>query len=621
MKRKNLSPIKNQRQESALFRQRFGIMTVIFLTLGLLLIARLVYLEIIRFSQYQTLSKRNQINILSIPPTRGLIYDRNKRLLAKNIPVYSLEVIPEKIADVENLLKNINHIIALSPEDIAQFKRSLKQHRVFEPVPLKVKLTEDDVARFAVNQHFFKGVEIKARLIREYPYGALTAHILGYVGRINANELNSIDAKNYSGTNFIGKVGIEKFYETRLHGHVGYQKVETDASGRIVRHLEQTPSQPGDHLVLSIDIELQRAATAALEGHQGAVVAIEPKTGELLALVSVPSYDPNLFVQGISQVDYDQLAHSQQQPLYNRAIRGQYPLASTIKPFLALAALEDNIVSLDYRIYDPGWYKLPNVQHLYRDWKRGGHGWITLEKALIVSCDTYFYHLANLMGIGRIDDILSKFGFGQLTHLDMGEELPGLLPSPHWKFTTKQTHWYSGDTLISGIGQGFMLTTPLQLASATAKLANRGRHFRPHLVTHTFNKQTSTVVSPYEEYPVILKNKKIWKIIIDAMGRVITDRAGTGFRFGRNPSYTVAAKTGTAQVYSIKQQQFETQDDLPEHLRDHSLFIGFAPKEDPKIAIAVIVENNNFASNVARKVIDNYLEREFDDQHRNQAQP
>ncbi len=603
------STIKNKYQEQKLFKARFFALSIILITLMIILIGRLFYLDIAKFSQYQTLSKKNQLNIISLPPTRGLIYDRNGKLLAKNIPVFSLEIMPEKAGNLKQLIDKLTNLVDLNDSDISSFYRSLKQHRAFEWIPLKVKLNEQEVANISVNQHFFPGIEVKARLIRSYPYGKTTAHILGFVGRINARENNIIDLKNYSGTNFIGKVGIEKKYEKLLHGQVGHQQVETDASSRVIRTLKKMPSRSGSNLILSIDVELQKAAEKSLEGYQGSVVAIEPNSGEILALVSVPSYDPNPFVQGISQKDYSLLSTSKHQPLYNRAIRGQYPLASTIKPFLALKALDDNIVTLDYQVYDPGWFKLPNTKHLFRDWKRGGHGWVGLKQALIVSCDTYFYQLSELMGINRIDEILNQFGFGHLTQIDMGEELPGLIPSPHWKKTYKNTPWYTGDTLISGIGQGFMLTTPLQLANATAKLANHGKSYRPHLVKSYLRNKQQTNVKLIEDFPLKLKDPSSWNTVINAMKSVVTNRHGTGFRFGRNPPYTVAIKTGTAQLYSLKQHKFETQDDLPEYLRDHSMVIAFAPTKKPKIAIAVLVENNNFASNVARKVIDNYLLR------------
>ena len=605
------STLANKQQEKRLFKARFIVLAGLLFFLTLLLIGRLFFLSVVQFHRYHTLSKQNQINTISIPPTRGLIFDRNGNLLAKNIPVFSLELLPEKVGKMAEVLTRLKTFISLSNEEEVTFNRTLKQHRRFEWVPVKVKLTEQEVALFSVNKVYFPGIEVKARLIRSYPYGKTLAHLLGFVGRINEREHEQIDQSNYRGSHFIGKVGIEKFYETQLHGLVGEQQVETDASSRVVRTLNKKPSQTGTHLTLTVDIELQKAAEAALGDQQGSVVAIDPNNGEILALTSMPSYDPNLFVQGISYKDYEKLANSTRQPLFNRAIRGQYPLASTIKPFMALKALEDNIVSLDYRVYDPGWFKLPNVGHMYRDWKRGGHGWVTLEQALVVSCDTYFYQLSALMGIKRIDDILNQFGFGQLTQIDMGEELAGLVPSPEWKKSEKKVPWYTGDTIISGIGQGFMLTTPLQLANGIAKLANKGKSYRPHLLKEMVENETKHTSALLEEFPIKLGKESTWKTITDAMAASVTLRQGTGgYRFGRTAPYTVAIKTGTAQVYSIKQNQFEaSREELPEHLRDHSIVIAFAPTDHPKIAIAVLIENNNTASSVARKIIDNYLLR------------
>lgn len=609
--RSSYSTLKNQSEENKLFRARLFTLSFVLSLLMCILLGRLFYLGVYKFSEYQTLSKQNQFNLVSIPPTRGLIYDRNGIILAKNIPAYSLEVLPEKMGEVGIALSKLKKIISLTEEDDVLFKRALRQHRRFEWVSLKVKLTEEEVAAFSVNKQYFPGMEIKARLIRSYPYGKTVSHVLGFVGRINAHEYESLDHNNYRGTNFIGKVGIEKYYEKYLHGTVGHEQVETDASSRVVRTIKQTPSNTGAHLTLSIDIELQKASEEALKGQQGAIVAIDPNNGEVLALNSIPSYDPNLFVQGITHKAYNLLATSDKQPLYNRAIRGQYPLASTIKPFVALKALEDNIVSLDYKIYDPGWFKLPNTNHLYRDWKHYGHGWVNLEQSLIVSCDTYFYNLSSLMGIKRIDDILNKFGFGQLTLLDMGEELPGLIPSPDWKRNVKNMPWYTGDTIISGIGQGFMLTTPLQLANAVARISMKGINYRPHLLKSTLQGTHNKSVDVIEEFPLKLRSDKFWDTVINAMADSVTKKEGTGgYRFGRTAPYSVAIKTGTAQVYSIKQHQQEAKRDLvPEYLRDHSIIIAFAPVKNPKIALAVLIENNNIASSVARKIIDNYLLR------------
>lgn len=600
--------VKNKAEEQRLFKRRAVVLGGLLSILVLCLVLRLFYLDVIKYHQYQTLSNKNQLNIISLPPTRGLIFDRNGVLLAKNTPVHSLEVIPEQVKSLDDTFLRLKRLLpSISQDDIKQFEKTKYQYRRFESIPLKLKLSDEEVARFAVDQYQYPGVIIKARLMRTYPLGDATAHVLGFVGRINSQELKTLDKTNYSGTNFIGKVGIEKYYESLLHGTVGYQQVEIDASGRTVRTIKKVPAEGGTHLYLSLDSNLQKAAEKSLRGYPGSVVAMDPNNGEILALVSLPSYNPNAFVQGISQKDYHALATSNTQPLYNRAIRGQYPLASTIKPFISLSALDNKIVNLDYRIYDPGWYKLPNNDHLYRDHKRSGHGWVNLQRALVISCDTYFYQLSYLMGIQKMDDILNEFGFGHNTEIDMGEELPGLIPTPEWKRIVKHTAWYTGDTLISGIGQGFMLTTPLQLASATARLALKGKHFRPHLLRQSKTNNTVSAYQPIESYPLHLKHSDTWTSIIEAMQAVITNREGTGHRFGRHPPYTIAAKTGTAQVYSIKQDEDGRSDVIPEYLRDHSLFIGFAPVNHPRIAIAVLIENAPFASKVGREVMDHYL--------------
>lgn len=600
--------IKDHISETNLFTRRTIILGVGVLVCTLILLSRLVYLQIIQHNLYTTLSKQNQVNLIPIEPNRGLIYDRNGVLLAENIPVFSLEITPDRVESLKQTILRLQKIVPISKDDIKSFYKQLRQKRAFEHIPLRLKLTDTEVAKFSVNQYRFPGVAVRARLIRHYPMNEALSHVLGYVGRINERELEKVDTANYSATNFIGKVGIEKFYEDQLHGSVGYEQVETNASGRIVRVLKRTPPIPGKNLYLSIDSGLETAAEEALGDLRGAVVAIQPNTGEVLALVSSPSYNPNLFVRGISTKQYNKLSKSPDQPLYNRAIRGQYPLASTIKPFLALEGLDTRTVTRAYKIFDPGWYKLPRNSHLYRDWKRGGHGWINVTRAIMVSCDTYFYNLANMMGIGKIDNILTRFGFGISTNIDMGEELPGLVPGPAWKKHTKGMNWYTGDTLISGIGQGYMLTTPLQLAVATAALAEHGIRYQPHLLYKSESADGKfTTASKEQRYPVLLKHKWVWNTVINAMQQVITSREGTGYRFGRNTPYTVAAKTGTAQVFSAKFHEHLDEKNLPMNLRDHSLFIAFAPVDNPKIAIAVVVENSSKAANIARKVMDYYL--------------
>ncbi len=598
--------LKDPQQEQRLFTRRVIIAIIGVCILSFLLSLRLAYLQLDQTKLYTTLSNENQLNLVPIAPNRGLIYDRNGVLLAENLPVFSLEVIPDKVVDLNKMIAALQAVVKISPEEIQAFHKQLKQRRRFEEIPLRLRLTPAEVARFYVNQYRFPGVVVNARLLRYYPLGSAMVNVLGYVGRINERELLHVNRTNYSATNYIGKVGIEKYYEKQLHGTVGYEQVETDASGRIVRVLQRTPPIPGDNLHLTIDSGLQIVAEEALAGHRGAVVAIQPKTGQILSLVSNPSYDPNPFVTGISHKAFQTLQSSPDQPLYNRAIRGQYPLGSTIKPFLALEGLATNTVTPKTRIFDKGYFQLNDHTRRYRDWKKGGHGWINIDNAIIQSCDTYFYELSLKLGINRIGKIMREFGFGSATGIDMGEELPGLVPSPEWKLKTLGAHWYAGDTINSVIGQGYMLATPLQLASATATLAMHGERFRPYILSKaSLPGGISIDQAPIPEPPVRIPQRD-WNNVIKAMQGVIFNPRGTGIRFGK-PKYSVAAKTGTAQVFSLRMGEEYNIEDIPKNLRDNSAFIVFAPVEHPQIAVAVMVQNSMIAPNVARKVIDYYL--------------
>ncbi|MFA6302336.1 MAG: penicillin-binding protein 2 [Legionella sp.] len=602
-------PFKNYQTDAQHQRFRLNLLAAMLIILSLILILRLAYLQISEFKKYQTLSLKNQMNITPIAPPRGVILDRNGVLLAENIPVYVLELIPEHVKDIKTTLAKLRDLIpSISDADIDNFYRAKQQNRSFVPIPIKLKLNQEEVAIFASNQYRFPGAAIKARLMRHYPLGEMTAHALGYVGRINIDELRQVNPTNYRATNFIGKSGVEKYYEDLLHGEVGYQLVETDVSGRSIRVINKLNPHSGKKLYLSLDIRLQEAAYEALKDKRGAVVVIDSENGEVLAMVSSPSFNPNMFVSGVSTQDYKVLSNAIQRPLFNRAVRGVYPPASTIKPFIGLAGLDKGFVTTHTEIYDPGKYKLPIASHIYRDWKKGGHGMMNFKRAITVSCDTYFYHLGNKMGISNIEDMLVQFGLGQLTHVDLHEEANGIVPSAHWKRQAKGVSWYPGDTLITSIGQGFMLATPLQMANATASLSQHGKRFRPHLLVKTVNSdnEQSDEYVPVEEYPVYLRDEANWGIVAEAMHSVLTSNEGTGYRFGRNPPYPVAGKTGTAQVYSGKQYEKAKYEDIPEELRDNSLFIAFSPVEKPKIAIAVVVENDTAASTVARKVLDAY---------------
>ncbi|MDI9819902.1 MULTISPECIES: penicillin-binding protein 2 [unclassified Legionella] len=602
--------VRNECSESHIQRFRLNLLVVLIVLLSCILIARLAYLQISQFKRYQTLSLKNQMGIIPIAPPRGIILDRNGIVLAENTPVYVLEIIPERVKNMpQTLEKLVNLLPSINEDDIDNFKRARKQNRSFVPIPLKLKLSQEEVATFASNQYQFPGVSIKARLMRFYPFGEVAAHILGYVGRINVQELRQVDPTNYRATNFIGKAGIEKYYENILHGEVGYQQVETDVSGRTLRVLHKQNPVSGEKLFLTIDSRLQEAAYQALKDKRGAVVAIDPHNGDILAMASSPSFDPNIFVKGITSKDYQNLAAAREKPLYNRAVRGLYPPASTIKPFMGIAGLEKGVIDSHYSIYDPGWFKLPGISHAYRDWKKTGHGMISLKRAITVSCDTYFYQLGHKMGISAIEDMLVQFGFGQLTHVDLFEEAPGLMPNKRWKIQNKGIPWYPGDTIITSIGQGFMLASPLQLANATASLSQKGKRYRPHLLLKSqSDKGEFHEYKLLEEYPMHLKDDNYWSIIAEAMRAVIVSNEGTGYRFGRKPPYSVAAKTGTAQVFGGRQYEKARYEDIPEYLRDNSLFIAFAPVEKPEVALAVIVENDFVASNVARKVMDAYFE-------------
>jgi penicillin-binding protein 2 len=606
-------PIKNDGAESRLHHFRLNILVGLIITLSSVLILRLTYLQISQFKRYKTLSLQNQISVIPIAPPRGIILDKNGVVLAENIPVYVLEIIPERVKNMEQILEKLRSLLlSITDEDIDNFNRLRKQNRSFTPIPLKLKLSQEEVAIFASNQYKFPGVSIKAWLMRYYPLGEMTAHLLGYVGRINVQELRQVEPSNYRATNFIGKSGIEKFYENILHGEVGYQQVETDVSGRTLRVLNKQNPVSGEKLYLTIDTRLQEVAYQAMKDKRGAVVAMSTQGGDILTMVSTPSFDPNVFVNGISASEYQKLVTARDRPLYNRAVRGLYPPASTIKPFIGLAALEKGVVDPNFRIYDPGWYKLPGVSHPYHDWKKHGHGIINLKRAITVSCDTYFFQLGHKMGIAAIEDMLVKFGFGQLTHVDLNEEAPGLVPNNHWKKQTKNLPWYPGDTVITSIGQGFMLVSPLQLANATASLSQQGKRFRPHLLDKAIQSDQGDIheYQILEEYPMHLKDDNYWTIVTEAMRAVIASNEGTGYRFGRNPPYSVAAKTGTAQVFGGKhydRMRKVSYEEIPTYLRDHSLIIAFAPVENPEIAVAVIVENDFAASNVARKVMDAYF--------------
>ncbi|WP_336367219.1 penicillin-binding protein 2 [Marinobacter sp. C2H3] len=596
---------KDTAAERRLFQRRALVMLVlVILALGGLL-GRMYQLQIVEHETYTTLSDKNRVQVQSVAPPRGLIYDRNGELLAENRPVFSVTIVPERVDGMDDTLSRLQSIIDVSEDDLQRFDRRLHEpRRPYQEIPLRYDLTEKEIAQLAVRRQDLPGVEVRAELVRYYPHSVLTSHVLGYVGRINREELQSIDPVNYSGTNYIGKSGIEKFYEESLHGKVGYQHVETNARGRILRVLERQNPVPGDDLRLTLDLRMQKKAYELLDGRRGAIVAIEPKTGGILALASVPGFDTNKFVTGISVDDYRELRESLDKPLFNRALRGQYPPGSTLKPMLAVAALDSGAVTRNTRIWDPGYFQLNDGGRRYRDWKRWGHGWVDLRKAIAESCDTYFYTAAVDMGVDTMSSYLSRFGFGENATLDVYGALSGLLPSREWKQANRNQPWYPGDSVNLGIGQGFMLATPLQLATATALIANRGKWVEPRLLMQvTGDDTTDEVLPPTTHEPLKLKRPEDWEYVVESMAAVMESVHGTGHRAAQGASYRMAGKSGTAQVYSLEENEEYNADEIRERLRDHALFIGFAPVKDPKIVVAAIVENGGSGSGTAAPVV------------------
>jgi len=567
------------------------------------------YLQVVQFEHHSTLAENNRIHVQSLPPTRGIIYDRNGVVVADNRASFSLTLTRERAGDWESVLDSIIEILELDSDSRALFEKRIRQgRRPFEPVPVMFELTEEQIARIAVNQFRLPGVEVAASLVRYYPHKEHFAHSVGYVGRINESELKKLDAVNYSGTHHIGKTGIERFYEDALHGQVGYEEVETNARGRVLRVLKRVEPISGQDIYLTLDIALQEAAEMALDGRRGAIVAIDPNTGEVLAMVSQPSFDPNPFVTGISFKAYGELRDSLDQPLFNRVLRGLYPPGSTIKPMVAIAGLDAGVITPSTRVFDPGFYQLPNNKHKYRNWNRYGDGWVDLDLALARSNDTYFYDLAHKLGVDRLHEYMSRFGFGQRVSLDMFEETAGLMPSREWKRNRYRQAWYPGETLILGIGQGYMQTTPLQLAQATALMASRGKWIRPHLARRVDGVQPVDTDPPAD---IVLRDPKAWEPARLGMEHVLHGARGTARKVGETAAYRIAGKSGTAQVVAIKQGERYNREKTQERHRDHALFIAYAPAEKPAIAVAVMVENgesgSGVAAPVAKQVLDAWL--------------
>jgi penicillin-binding protein 2 len=611
---KPLAPLKNQDAEHRQFLSRAVIAGIVAAFALLAVASRLAWLQVANHNHFATLSKDNRIRVEPVAPTRGLIYDRNGTLLARNVPTYALTVTPEQVPDMKKMLARLEKIIHIRPVDLSQFHDLLKTKRAFQPVVLRSDLSANEVATFAVNRQRFPGVDIRAQLKRQYPLGAIAAHITGYVGSISKRDLKHVDPAQYSGTSAIGKIGVEKAYENLLHGSVGERRVEVNAQGRNIRTVSEDPPTPGSDIYLTIDAHLQRIAYESLGTHSGAVVAIDPRNGAVLAMASKPGYNPNLFVGGISQKDYQALRSDPQQPLFNRVLRGQYPPGSTIKPFMGLAALYYGVTTPSRKVYCPGHFKLPNDPHIYHGWKRWGHGEVDLRDAITESCDVYFYKMAVELGINHIHDFLARFGFGEPTGIDMVGELDGVNPSPAWKKRHTGHVWYPGETVIVGIGQGYLLVTPLQLAAATAALAEHGKRFRPRILGAIGNPITGKVIEadPQPLPPVTLHDPHRWNAITADMVNVVDSIHGTAHKISHGLDYSVAGKTGTAQVYSIDpKDRLADGSKIPKSLWDHALFIAFAPAENPRIALAIIVEHGGHggstASPIARAMLDAYF--------------
>ncbi len=598
--------IKDHEKDARQVRARAYVGALVVLLLTGVLVARLYYLQVVQFEYHSTLAENNRIHVQPIPPSRGLIFDRNGVIIADNRPSFSLTLTRERAGDWQAVLDVVVEVLELGAEERELFEKRVRQgRRPFEPVPVLFELSEEQIARIAINQFRLPGVEVAARLVRHYPLGEHFAHSIGYVGRINEQELKSLDPVSYAGTHHIGKTGIERFYEDALHGEVGYEEVETNARGRVLRVLKRTDPLPGKDIVLTLDAHLQEAAELALGGRRGAVVAIQPATGEVLAMVSQPSFDPNPFVTGIGFKAYAELRDSIDRPLYNRVLRGLYPPGSTIKPMVALAGLDAGVVTPSSRVFDPGFYQLPNHSHKYRNWNRTGDGWVNLELAIARSNDTYFYELAHRMGIDRLHDYMSRFGLGQRVALDMFEETAGLMPSRDWKRARYRQAWYPGETLILGIGQGYMQTTPLQLAQAVTLMATRGKWIRPRLA------KSIDGAPPLDQQPmpdIVLRDPKAWDHANFGMEQVMHGPRGTAKKVGDAAAYRIAGKSGTAQVVAIKQGEKYDRNKVAERHRDHALFVAFAPVGNPQIAVAVMVENGESGSGVAAPVVKQVMD-------------
>jgi len=616
--------LKDHWAEQRLFGRRILAAGVVILLLLAALFARLIYLQVVKHEYFSDLSQGNRIRIEPLPPNRGLILDRNGEPLALNRPAYQLELVREQTPDVEGTLARLVRLELIGAEDLDRVRRLVKARRSFDAVPVRLQLSEEELARFAVHRPDFPGVEVRPRLTRHYPKQGTGVHAIGYVGSISEADQERIDLANYAGTTLIGKLGVERAYEDELHGETGYQQLLVNAQGRQVERVgvrtpELTRKEPvaGNDLYLAVDARLQQVAEEALAGRRAAVVAIDPRNGDILAFVSTPTFDPNGFARGLSYAEYGALSTDVDVPLYDRALRGVYPPGSTIKPLVALAALQYGVAPPEERRLCRGAFQLPGSSHRYRDWKKGGHGSVDMHTAIAVSCDVYFYGLSAEMGIDRMHDFLAQFGLGERTGVDIAGERSGILPSTAWKrqaFKQKSAQvWFPGETVIAGIGQGYMLATPLQLAHAVAAVAMRGQRFKPRLVKAVRDSRSGALreIPPEPLPPVQVSDPGYWDVVIGGMVGVTNDPWGTARRAQAGAPYKIAGKTGTAQVFTVGQNEKYNEADVAERLRDHALFVAFAPADDPQLALAVLVENGKSGSGtaapIARRIFDAYL--------------
>ncbi len=600
--------LKNMQQEKRIYKSRILFAMAVVITFLMLLLCRYAYLQIWHYDNSTTASDKNRIRLQPLPPARGYIYDRNGVLLADNYPVFTATLSRTDVTDIDSTIARLTPVLNLSAEDIERFNTRIKTARKTERVTIKLNLTEVDIAKFSELKYAFPGVKIETQMTRYYPHGELFAHVIGYVGRINDKELKNIDQNLYAGTNLIGKLGIEKSYEDLLHGTPGFESIEADAYGNVLRNLGRQVPVRGNDLYLSIDYGLQTVAAQQLTGKRGAIVAMDPRTGEILALVSSPSFNPNLFVTGISSKNYNALRDDLDQPMYNRAVQGVYPPGSTIKPMFGLGGIHYGLVDWSTIISDPGYFNLPGDSHRFRDHKKSGHGAVDLHKAEVVSCDTYFYILSYRMGIERMNTWMRQFGFGEKTGVDLPSESSGLYPSPEWKMRTRKSKWLKGETISVSIGQGAFTSSPLQLAMATAITANKGSHVTPHVLRDHKGAKKFTVHNAPNGKIQFNGTDQDWVNMHAAMIDVIQSGTGRGIKGGLQ--YSIAGKTGTAQVKSIAQGKRYNEAALSSRQWDHGLFVGFAPAENPEIAIAVVWENGRHggsAAQLARPIFDYWL--------------